>query len=820
MQALISHRFFKRHRGQLTLALIGIASGIAVMTGVALLRGALLESLDAASSVLAGDDTISVRSEQGNLDITAFANLARQPGSPDWVPVLRFPVWIQDQRFEVVALDPLVSSPATSPLLGPNSVVADSIEVNGPPAAVIAVRTLDALGLDASDTIELMRQGQSYELAIAGVIDGDRSMDRRLLMDITQAQGLFGLRGQLTELWAPATASSWLEQHVPDSMVWQRASQRMESAAQLTAGMRANLTAMSLLALVTGLFVVYSVLNFLIVQRRHDFGMLRALGLSPTGLARLLMTETLTLAAFGGLLGLVIGTWLADQLLALIAQPVGDLYGQLPLIESAPTLGLYLALWGLGLLSAAAVTLPLLAEARRVPPGRLVRAVQRPGLSLRRAAGLAIAPILAGVLLMRLDPGLVAALMGLFLVLSGIVLLIPALGFGLLARLSAHLPLNLSGRSLRLLQSTRARLAPALAALTLALALAMGMAMMILGFRVALDDWVARLLQADVYVSVQSSTQPHDAAPILDDAMISELIGQPGVEQWSSIRQRRLPDGRLLSSYDLPDQAWRGFDWIEGTPDRNRFVAGEAVFVTEAFARNRAIRPGHTIELTTPMGVKRLMVSAVFRDYSSDQGVIAIHGSAYRAWFDDGIRDSVGLYLAQNVDTEQWIERFSATPESVWFSWITPNEIRVQSLKVFDRTFRISWALAILVGLIALVALTSALLALGLERAREYATLRALGLSPNGLIGLVMIQTVGLTSLALLLAVPIAVLMDVVLSRIIQPRAFGWSVPLDWPPLEPIAWTLPLALLTGLLAGAYPALRIVRRPLIQHLRVD
>ncbi|MEM7053825.1 MAG: ABC transporter permease, partial [Pseudomonadota bacterium] len=202
----------------------------------------------------------------------------------------------------------------------------------------------------------------------------------------------------------------------------------------------------------------------------------------------------------------------------------------------------------------------------------------------------------------------------------------------------------------------------------------------------------------------------------------------------------------------------------------------------------------------------------------SDQGVIGINGAQYREWFNDAARDSVGLYL--NEPPEVWIERLRQSELAASLSWITPLEIRQQSLAVFDRTFRISWALAMLVGMIALVALTSALLALGLERAREYATLRALGLSPKALIGLVMLQTGGLTALALVLALPLALLMDMALSGIIQPRAFGWSVPLDWPPLSPIVWTVPLAMSAGLLAGLYPALCIARRPLIDHLRAD
>lgn len=810
MLTRLSHRFFRLHPGQLLLAMIGIAAGIAVVTGVALLRGALMDSLDAASSRLAGEQSISIRAETGSLSVQDYAELSRLPGAPDWVPVLRIPVRIDGVRFEVLALDPFVGNSDPRLLLGPGSVLATAVDINASPAVVIGARTLRAMNLDDDSSLQLTFDGQAFSVAIASVLSADQDLDRRLLMDIAQAQDLFGLRGQVSELLAPATVQEWLEDHLPDGLVWQTASDRRDSAASLTAGMRANLTAMSLLALATGLFVVYSVLNFLIVQRRQSFGMLRALGMTHPRLAQLLIGESLALAALGGLAGLVIGTWLADRLLVLVAVPVGDLYGQLPLIQSAPSWGLYLIIWLLGLFAALVVTLPLLREAMRVPPGRLVRSVYASGLSLRRAAAYAVLPMLAGVGLVLVFDSLMAALIGLFLFLAGLVVMIPALGFGSLGRIARRLPRNLTGRALVLLQSSRSRLAPALAALTLALALAIGMAMMILGFRVAVDDWVERLLRADVYVSADQGE--------LDDATIRALIDRPGVEVWSSVRQRRLADGRLITAYDLPAQAWSGFDWITGTPNRDAFEAGREALITEPLARNRALAPGDQLEISTPAGVRRLQIGAVFRDYSSDQGLIAINGAQYREWFDDPVRDSLGLYLS--TATEPWLEQLSQTELAERLSWITPLEIRQQSLAVFDRTFRISWALAVLVGMIALIALTSALLALGLERAREYATLRALGLSPNGLIGLVMLQTGGLSLLALLLCLPLALLMDVALSSVVQPRAFGWSVPFDWPPFSPVLWTAPLAVIAGVLAGIYPALRIARRPLIENLRAD
>ena len=227
---------------------------------------------------------------------------------------------------------------------------------------------------------------------------------------------------------------------------------------------------------------------------------------------------------------------------------------------------------------------------------------------------------------------------------------------------------------------------------------------------------------------------------------------------------------------------------------------------------------GDSLELLVPGGEARMPVAAVFRDYSSEQGYVAVSSAQYRRWFDDPAVDSVGLYLGQGVTPEAMGRRIEALEFEGTVQWITPDRIRRESLAVFDRTFRISWALALLVGLIALVALTSALLAQGLERSREHATLRALGLTPGRLFELVTVQSAGLTVVALATALPLAVLIHYALSLLVQPRAFGWSLPAGLPPVEPMVWVVPVALVLGTLTGLYPAWRIGRRPIVDHLR--
>jgi putative ABC transport system permease protein len=802
MQLLLqfSRRFMYRHPGQLLLALTGIAAGIAVVTGVALLRGALLDALDSAGASLTGPDHLQIIDPSGPIDELVYARLATTAGAPELIPVIRARTRLGDRPLELLAIDPMsVAAGGPMALTGP----ATGALIGNPAGALLTRRTLAELDLAPGEFINLRIAGEDQTLEILAAIDGRPELDNRLLMDLATAQSLLRRQGELSEILAPASAAEWLYRQLPDGLVVRDAGQRRDSAQALTAGMRSNLTALSLLALVVGLFVVYSVLSFLLIQRRRQIGMLRAVGVSGRQVGTLVALETLVLAGLGGLLGMVLGTWLSERLLVLVQAPLAELYGLVAGSQITPSTGLYLAIWSLGILSALACVGSLLREALAIPPGRLSRQMEAkpgpgPGPGWRTAIVLGL--FLLGTALISLPPSLPLVLFGLFLLLCALALLIPPLLIALLRSWQRLRSSRIDGRAVGMLATARQRLGPAAAALAMAMALSLGIAMMVMGFRLSVADWVERLLRADVYLTLPGGQ--------IDAELVEQLATWPELSAISSVRQRELPDGRRLLAYELPDPAWDGFDWLAGgdSAARTSFHAGRAVLLSEPMARSLQTTVGDTITLPTPGGTVSVTVVGIYRDYASERGAIAMDGERYREWFADPWRDSLGLYF-DSGEPDDLLARLQALDPSLALT--RREQVRDQTLAVFDRTFRITWALALLVGVIAAVALISALLALGLERARDYATLRALGLTPKGLLAWVLLQTASLALAAALLALPISLLIHAVLSLAVQPRAFGWSVDfvLPW---QPWLLALPLALLIGLVAGLYPAWKIAR----------
>ncbi len=793
-----SRRFFRRHPGQLALALVGMASGVAVMTGVALMRDVLIDSLDGAAEALAGRDSVRVTAPGGPLDETLYRQLALQDGAPPLTPVLQQRVKSGDRRLELLGIDAFAGDGGS---LLPPDLLTRLLAL--PAAAAANASTLERLELAPGDTLAVRLGKRSIELELVGPIPAGQNLDDRLLMDIAALQDAVGRQGELSWIDAPAAARDWLERILPDSLELGSAAQRRDTAARLTEGMRANLTAMGLISLTVGLFVIFSVLSFLLVQRRRSLAMLRAVGVTSGRITALLLIETAVLAGIAALIGLALGTLLAKSLIGLVRAPVAELYGLLAPAGVQPEAGLYLFLWLAAVGTALISVIGLLHEARRIPPGRILRLP--PAEAQHRLAGVAAAFGLLGltVILLWASHRLAVAFAALFLALGGFALLAPELGVRVLSALSRIAPQRLPGRALALLLAGQKRIRPALAALSLALALAVGLAMMVLGFRAAVDDWIDRLLRADSYVTASQGG--------LDPATVERIGALPGIADTSGARRRLLAGGQELIAYGLPPRGWAGFEWLAGDPEAayRAVIANQAAIISEPLARRRQLGADDTIELATPGGNVELPIVGIYRDYASELGTVAIHLPLYRRLFDDPLVDRLALYYENaGIDETRLADRLHAIDPGLELT--SRDAVYAGTLAVFDRTFRISWALAALVGLIAIIALISALLALGLERRRDYATLRALGLTPGNLHILVVCQTAGLALAAALVAVPLSLAIHIGLSLVIQPRAFGWSLPLSWP-LAPLAVMLPLAVTFGLLAGLYPAWRIGRR---------
>jgi putative ABC transport system permease protein len=229
------------------------------------------------------------------------------------------------------------------------------------------------------------------------------------------------------------------------------------------------------------------------------------------------------------------------------------------------------------------------------------------------------------------------------------------------------------------------------------------------------------------------------------------------------------------------------------------------VFISEPFAYRNQLGSGDTLFLMTQSGSKPFRIAATYQSYDAGSGSVFMNRTTYiRHWNDQSI-DALGIYLERDADIETVmleLERMSNGKQVIFVR--SNRELRDVSLQIFDRTFVITNVLYWLAVSVAVIGILGAMLALQLERARELAVLRALGMTPGQLGGMVTLQSGLIGLLSGIAALPLGLLMAWMLIDVINRRSFGWSMDIRISP-DVLLSALALAVGAALIAGIYPA---------------
>jgi putative ABC transport system permease protein len=372
----------------------------------------------------------------------------------------------------------------------------------------------------------------------------------------------------------------------------------------------------------------------------------------------------------------------------------------------------------------------------------------------------------------------------------------------------------------------------AVAALCVAVAASIGMDVMVDSFRHSVRDWLDRALFADLFVSAAQPAalrsrpggSPEGAA--LTAELADELARLPGVAAVSTNRLASVESSLgpvRVSALGLPPGRFDSLQLLEGEPRaaQAQFEQHDAVLVSETLAFRENLRPGDLVELYTAAGPRPFRIAGTARDYASDRGALRMSRATWaRHWPGDDALSSVGLVLAPGADLAAVRKRVRAALPPGLPAFVTSSrDLQRAALAVFERTFAVTRALRAIALIVAFAGVLGTALALVLDRARELALLRALGLLPAQLHGLVYLETGLMGAIAGLLAAPLGLAVALALIHAINRRSFGWTLETH---IAPGLLALPLGLALGaaLLAGVYPAQLLARRPAPAALRQE
>ena len=851
---LLSVRTLLRNPIQFAIMTLGIALGVAVMVSIDLANASAARAFDLSASAVTGRATHSIVAGDQGVDESLYVRLRTDP---QWRSTLESAPMVVGHMvspqlgnipFTLLGIDPLAEAPFRSYLTsGPETrsevltslwTVPGSILLSASTAERYGLRPCVSTPVNESCHLKLSINGEIKDAYLTGLLEPSddfarRAMDTLILTDISTAQSLTGMEGRLTQIdliLPEEFDSTVLSNALPPGTLLITSQLRNSQVTQMTAGFQINLTALSLLALLVGIFLIYNAMTFSVVQRRSLFGTLRSIGYTREQVFGMVLGEAALIGALGAGLGLGLGILLGQGAVRMVTQTINDLYFVVSVrgIQIPPSSLLKGGLAGLfASLSAAA---PPAWEAASVPP-RL--ALSRVGLETKvqsvvnrvAVAGVIIA-LVGAVILAIPTRDLIISFGGTTAMVIGLAALTPLatawfmrllgrpLGkfFGLLGRLA---PRNVI--------RSQSRTAVAVAALMIAVSVTIGVQVMIASFRSTVSLWLQETMRGDVYVSAQGLSGTRPDTP-LDPEVIAIAKSYPMVESMIGVRvvnveSKNGPLELLATNTDRPLNA-RLFLKVQGNLQQTwQMVREGGVLLSEPLASRLGIAAaGGTLELLTPQGWHSFPIAGIYADYASTRGTVRMSIDVYRRLWKDNKVNGLVLFLAPQADAEAVTSNLRAQLTNYPATEVNPSrELRQDALAVFDRTFAITRAMQLITTIVAFIGVLSSLLALQLEKAREIGILRALGLTLAEMRRLTLWETVLLGTSAGLLSLPTGYILAWILIFIINQRSFGWTLQMQMEP-APFLEAFVLSVSAALLAGLYPAWRLSHMQAAEALR--
>lgn len=824
-----------RHKFLTLLNVLSVALGVCVFLAITIANHSANRSFRAGVELLAGKANLEAR---GPLDETLLPALASLPGISAATPVVQGIVTLPDHPGEYLRLlgvDPFTNPPFQTfrMVWTDGSPVDVEAWLQDREAIALTREFASRLGLAPGDSLRVAVDGIPRTLRIRFVLQPDDpaalSDIRAASMDIGWAQELLGRTGRLDSVQMildpgadTATVAEAARSVVPGDVTIAAPSQRSEQIGRMLASFQLNLTALSLVSLLVGMFLVFNTVSAAVVRSRREIGILRAIGTSRSGIRALFLAEALASGVPGIILGILAAFPLASFLVGAVGETISSLYVLVSIEKLAVTPLQITAAAAAGLVSVLAAAWVPATEATRVSVTRALHlgtTMEHFSGAPRRWLACGVAALLlafaASWLALRTGPpvlGFAAA----FLVIAGFACLVPAstraAGF-VFATLALLAPRGTAWRlaSRNLVRATH-RNSPTTAALMAAVAMTVGVSVMIHSFRASVDTWINRTIQADLFVTLAANETTGFQA-VLPGEMVAWLADHPQTLSLDTFHEQRIRFGDNEVFLGVIQGRTRGELAFTGGDSAGKdalFRQPGHVAISESFSRRHGLGAGDTLELATPAGPRPFRIAGVYLDYTRDQGVILMDRANHAAWWPAAGAHTAAVHLrdpgASTDIAEELRSRFRDGAEIAIYS---NSSLRERIFAIFDQTFAVTYVLRSIAVIVAILGVSLTLTTLVAEREREIGILRATGASARQVRDTFVAESALIGLLSSLTGLAAGACLAMILTWVINLAFFGWTVQLRYP-WESLAWTPVWMIAAAALAGLIPAARAAR----------
>jgi putative ABC transport system permease protein len=824
-----------RHKLLTALNVLSVALGVCVFLAIMIANQSANRSFRAGVELLAGKANLEVR---GPFDETLVPAVAAVPGVAAATPVVEGLLTLPDHPGEYLRLlgvDPFTNPPfETFRMLRPDGEAVDvEVWLRERDSIALTREFAEKLKISPGDTLRVGVNGRIAPLTVRFILQPDDpatlSDIRSASMDIGWAQELLGMVGRVSSLQIlvrdeadAAKVTRAIRALVPGDVAVAAPAQRSEQIGRMLSSFQLNLTALSLVSLLVGMFLIYNTVSASVVRGRREIGILRAVGTSRAEIRLLYLVEALFLGAPGVALGILAAFPLAAVLVGAVSETVTSLYVLVSIERLEVSADQVLLAAFAGLASVVVAAWVPSGEATKVQVTRALHLgtarehfVTVPRRWLVWGLGLLLLAFVSSWLALHTGPALLGFAAA-FFVITGFAFLVPtattAAGF-MASVLAERCPGGSAWRlASRNLVRAMHRNAVTIAALMAAVAMTVGVSVMIFSFRGSVDTWINRTIQADLFVT-PAANETTGFNTTLPDHLLGWLEQHPETQSVDTFFEKRMTfRGEVVFLGVIRGRNQGELDFLGGDDEAKSELLRQAdhVAVSESFARRHGVDAGGTIELATPGGPRDFRIAGVYLDYTRDQGVILIDRNNYAAHWPAPGAHSAAVHLRNPAASEAMAaelrETFGREGEYAIYS---NASLRQRIFQIFDQTFAVTYVLRSISVLVAVLGVSLTLTTLVTEREREIGILRAIGASARQVRRALVAESALIGLVAGVVGVAAGACLAMVLTWVVNLAFFGWTVQLCYP-WDLLAWTPVWMLAAAAVAGLLPAARAAR----------
>jgi putative ABC transport system permease protein len=811
---------WRAHPLRALVAIGAIALGVALGFAIHLINAAAFNEFTAAANSLSGQSDLQVRGVQPLFDENLYPLLAQNRSVALASPVLELDATVPGQRnpLKIIGIDVLRAS-AIAPDLTAIPAADRPFDTLADDAIFLSTAAMEWLQVKPGSVLPLRAGTATMSLRVAGGIARTRAGQRLAVMDIGSVQWRFGRLGKLSRIDLKlragvnraafkAALAQQLQQQFPGQLLVTETEEQEARSANMSRAYRVNLNVLALVALFTGAFLVFSTQALSVLRRRSQFALLRVAGLLRRQLLRQVLLEGALMGVAGAASGIALGYLMAAAALYFFSGDLGGGYfpGIQPSVQFAPlaALGFFVLGTAVALLGCAAPAW----EAARAQPAQALKCGSEEGALARLATPWpALVCLLLAAVFTQLPPVAELPLFGYLavaLLLIGGIALMPRLAAGVFSIAARKPPVNaIATLTLARLANAPNQASIALGGVLSSFSLMVAMAIMVASFRISVDDWLTQVLPAELYVRSATSGE----TGLLSPAEQQAIATAPGVARADFLRVTHLTLDPARPAVALLARPIDASDPGKIVPLVGPSLPpGDAmpVWISEAMVELYRFPPGQRVSLPVGGRPQPFFVAGVWRDYVRQAGAIHIRLADYRKLSGDLEANDAALWLQPGTSPAQVVAALQKLPFGNALSFSEPGEIRALSLRIFDRSFAVTYlleAIAIVIGLFGVAATFSAQT---LARIKEFGMLRHIGVTRRQILGILAAEGSLLTAIGIAAGFGLGWLISLILVFIVNPQSFHWSMQLHlpWPLLATTALALQLsAALTALVAG-------------------